>query len=260
MKILIVDDNLSLRKVLAAFFESHHHEIVAMLEDGYELLACAQQHRPDLVCLDYNLPGRDGLELLTELHAAAPEIDVVIITGSDDPELMGKAAGAGAAGFLHKPFSQPQILEELKHIEENRRVMARAQDDKPILDLRGATGLKRTAVVVDDNGSVRMLLKGILQEMGIRVLQTVSNGAEGVEAAKKHLPTLVTLDVDMPIMTGLEALPLIRQASPDSKVVMVTGNPDKAFAATAIAGGAKGYILKPLRPAYVEAFMKKLLP
>ncbi|MCX7177291.1 MAG: response regulator, partial [Proteobacteria bacterium] len=111
MKILIVDDNLSLRKVLAAFFESHHHEIVAMLEDGYELLACAQQHRPDLVCLDYNLPGRDGLELLTELHAAAPEIDVVIITGSDDPELMGKAAGAGAAGFLHKPFSQPQILE-----------------------------------------------------------------------------------------------------------------------------------------------------
>lgn len=259
MKIVIVDDNLSIRKVLAALFESNGHQVVATLEDGKELSACVEQHRPDLVCLDYNLPGKNGLQLLHELHASAPHIDVVIITGSDDPDLVGRAAGAGACGFLHKPFSQPQILDELKHVAENRGVINRAQSGKPVLDLRGPAVARHTAVIVDDSGSIRMLLKGILQEMGIRVLQTAASGEEGVEAAKKHTPDLVTLDVDMPGISGLEALPLIRQASPQSKVVMVTANTDKTFAETAIAGGAKGYILKPLRPGYVESFMKKLL-
>ncbi len=63
----------------------------------------------------------------------------------------------------------------------------------------------------------------------------------------------------MPLMSGLEALPQIREASPNSKVVMVTGNAGKSFVDTAISGGAQGYILKPVRPAQVETFMKKLL-
>ncbi|MCX7175193.1 MAG: response regulator [Proteobacteria bacterium] len=257
MKIVIVDDNLSMRKVLSALFESHGHQVVAALEDGSKLSECVKQHQPDLVCLDYNLPGRNGLELLAELHSSSPDIDVIMLTGSNDPDLVGRAANAGASGFLHKPFSQPQILEELKHVGENRRMIARTAGGESAPQVPGHS--KRTAVIVDDSGSIRLLLKGILQEIGLNVLQTVGDGLEGVEAVKKHLPDIVTLDVDMPRMSGLDALPLIMQASPLSKVVMVTGNPNKAFAETALAGGAKGYILKPLRPAYVEAFMKKLL-
>ena len=114
MKIVIVDDNLSIRKVLAALFESNGHQVVATLEDGEGLSACVEQHRPDLVCLDYNMPGKNGLQLLHELHASAPHIDVVIITGSDDPDLVGRAAGAGACGFLRKPFSQRLLIERVK--------------------------------------------------------------------------------------------------------------------------------------------------
>ncbi|MFA6310948.1 MAG: response regulator [Sterolibacterium sp.] len=259
MKIIVVDDNLSMRKVLSALFESQGHSVVASLEDGTKLTECVKQHAPELVCLDYNLPGRNGLELLAELHASSPDIDVIMLTGSNDPDLVGRAADAGASGFLHKPFSQPQILEELKQVEENRRVIARAASAGPAPDILASRQPKRTALIVDDSGSIRLLLKGILQDIGLDVVQTVGDGPESIEAAKKHLPDVVTLDVDMPRMSGLEALPLILQASPWSKVVMVTGNPNKSFAEAAIAGGAKGYILKPLRPAYVEAFMKKLL-
>lgn len=259
MKIVIVDDNLAMRKVLSALFVSEGHQVVAALEDGSSLFECVKKCSPDLVCLDYNLPGRNGLDLLAELHSSLPEIDTVMLTGSNDPDLVGKAADAGAAGFLHKPFSQPQILEELKHVEETRRVTTKAKSGERMLDVPVPEGTRRTAVIVDDSGSIRLLLKGILEGIGLSVLQTVSNGHEAIEAARKHLPEVVTLDVDMPGMSGLIALPLIRDVSPQSKIVMVTGNADKALVQKAVAGGARGYILKPLRPAHVEAFMKKLL-
>ncbi|MBP9049569.1 MAG: response regulator [Tabrizicola sp.] len=259
MKIVIVDDNLSMRKVLAALFESSGHQVVATLEDGSGLVACVRQLRPDLVCLDYNLPGRNGLDLLRDLHSSEPDTDVVMITGSNEAELEGLAADAGAWGFLKKPFSQPQILEELKQVEAARRLVIKAASapdgETPTAPGRAAP----TAVVIDDSGSMRLLLKGILEDIGLIVLKTAGNGKEGVEAVGKLHPAIVSLDVDMPGMSGLEALPLIRQASPQTKVVMVTGNPSKGFVETAIAGGAGGYILKPLRPAYVEGFMKKLL-
>jgi DNA-binding NarL/FixJ family response regulator len=60
-------------------------------------------------------------------------------------------------------------------------------------------------------------------------------------------------------MTGIEALPEMRSASPQSKVVMITGNAGRAIVEAAVSGGAKGYFLKPIRPAKVEEFMKKLL-
>jgi len=259
MKIVLVDDNLAIRKVLSALLEQHGHQVVAALEDGSTLSDCIKQHAPDLVCLDYNLPGRNGLEILADLHSSSPEIDVFMVTGSADPSLVGRAADAGAAGFLHKPFSQDQILEELNHLEEAKRLAAKAAGDGPILDLRIPENSRRTALIVDDSGVIRLLLKGILEGIGLKVLQTVASGHEAIEAAKRHLPEVVTLDVDMPGMTGLTALPLIHDVSPQSKIVMVTGNADKALVQQAVAGGAKGYILKPLRPAHVEAFMKKLL-
>jgi CheY-like chemotaxis protein len=260
MKLIIVDDNLSIRKVLTALFESNGHQVAAALEDGSTLFECVKQHAPELVCLDYNLPGRNGLELLADLHASSPEISVVMLTGSSDSTLVGQAADAGAVGFLHKPFSQPQILEEIKHVEETRQVASKTDSGDNMLDLRVPDrSAKRTAVIVDDSGAIRLLLKGILEDIGLTVLQTVSSGHEGIEAAKRHQPEVVTLDVDMPGMSGLDALPMIRDASPQSKIVMVTGNADKALIQRAVTGGAKGYFLKPLRPAHVEAFMKKLL-
>jgi DNA-binding NarL/FixJ family response regulator len=63
----------------------------------------------------------------------------------------------------------------------------------------------------------------------------------------------------MPGMTGLEALPQICAASPKTRVVMITGNAGRQIVEAAVAGGAKGYFLKPIRPAKVEEFIKKLL-
>jgi DNA-binding NarL/FixJ family response regulator len=273
MKIVIVDDDKAMRAVLRAICEGEGHEVSADFGDGYVLLDYVMNHHPDVVCLDFNLPGANGLELLASLDVSANQVDVVMITGSDDPELKGAAANAGAKGFIRKPFEQAQIIAELKDIEQGRRIAAQAasapepevvEPTAPVAAVEPARKVApgvtpRTAVIVDDSASVRLLLKGIFEEIGIRVVGIAANGREGVEAVKRNPPAMVCLDVDMPIMTGLEALPLIRAASPQTKAVMITGNAGRAIVEAAVAGGAKGYFLKPIRPAKVEEFVKKLL-
>jgi DNA-binding NarL/FixJ family response regulator len=272
MKIVIVDDNESMRKVLRALCEGEGHEVIAEFGDGVGLLNYVADQRPDVVCLDFELPGLNGLELLVQMDVAVNQVDVVMITASDDPELKGHAADLGATGFIHKPFEQAQVIDELKEIVQTRAIAARAEatpeavepppppppaESTPQAQVVTVV-VPRSAVIVDDSGSIRLLLKGILGELGIKVLGVASNGRDGIEMVKNTRPALVCLDIDMPGMTGLEALPEIRAASPQTKVVMITGNAGRSIVEASVAGGAKGYFLKPIRPGKVEEFMKKL--
>lgn len=274
MKIVIVDDSESMRKVLRTICEEEGHEVAAEFGDGMVLIDYVMNHHPDVVCLDYELPGADGLELLVQLDVKANNVDVVMITGSDDPELQGHAADLGATGFIRKPFEPERVTEELKAIDQTRAIAARAaarpEPEAPPAAVETAAPeaplsadtmavVPRSAVVVDDSGSIRLLLKGILEEAGIKVIGSASNARDGIEAVRLARPALVCLDIDMPGMSGLEALPQIRLASPRTRIVMITGNAGRAIVEAAVAGGARGYFLKPIRPAKVEEFMKKLL-
>lgn len=266
MRIIIVDDNASMRKVLGAVFAGAGHEVVGAFEDGNGLEAKFAALAPDIVCLDYNLPGRDGLAILKSIQALAPQIDVIFMTASEESGLEGTAADAGASGFIRKPFSQTQIAEELRAVAETRRVANQASNsgNSPKSTSSGAVSAARRgrhglAVIADDNGSVRLVLKALLEESGLKVIQSVANGAEAVQAARNHKPRVLCLDINMPVMGGMEALPLIAEASPKTSIIMVTGCVDKKLVAQAAGLGAVGYIIKPLRPAYVENFLSKLL-
>ncbi|MDZ4313167.1 MAG: response regulator [Azonexus sp.] len=263
MRIMIVEDNAAMRKVLLSVFSRAGYEVVGVFEDGNGLEEKIQQANPDIVCLDYNLPGRDGLAILKSIQSLAPEIDVLFMTASEESGLEEKAADAGAAGFIRKPFSQTQIVDELQVVAETRRLAkASALENKSLSQGAGSVTsatTRGTAVIADDNGSIRLILNALLKESRMKVVQSVSNGAEAVLAAKNHQPAVLFLDINMPVMGGMEALPLIRAASPNTAVVMVTGCVDKQQVTQAAGLGAVGYIIKPLRPAYVENFIRKLL-
>lgn len=259
MRIMIIDDNAAMRKVLAAVFANTGHEVVGAYPDGTGLEEHLCQATPDLVCLDYHLPGRDGLALLKVIQALAPTIDVVFMTASNAAGLEEKAADAGASGFIRKPFGQSQIIEELRQVAATRQLVEKAEQGANPAATPGRGSGRGTAVIADDNGSVRLVLKGLLEACGLRVVQSVANGAEALNAAKTHQPRVLCLDVNMPVMSGLEALPQIVEASPETAVVVVTGCADKLLVAQAAGLGAVGYIIKPLRPAYVETFIRKLL-
>ncbi|MFN4341842.1 MAG: response regulator [Azonexus sp.] len=252
-RVLIVDDNESMRRVFSALLTQAGYQVVAALPDGNGLLAWIKRETPDIVCLDYHLPGRDGLSLLAAIDQTFPQVAVLFMTASGETSLEQRAADAGAAGFLRKPFSQTQVLAEL------RAVCASRQTAKQETSASAAETKRRpTAVIADDSGAVRLVLKGLLEESGVRVVQSVANGAEALNALRHHQPDLLCLDINMPVMDGIEALPQALAISPETAIVMVTGCNDRQLIGQAAGLGAKAYILKPLRPAYVEGLVRKL--
>lgn len=262
MNVLIVEDNASMRSLLVTLLSGEGYTVAGQLEDGNTLMAEIRRVKPGIVCLDYQLPGRDGLSLLEEINSNFPEIDVLFMTGSEDADIERKAADAGASGFLRKPFGQKQILDELQQVREVRqqaqRAAATSVSPTPTTP-RQQTSRRPTAVIVDDNSSIRLVLKGVLTELGLNIIAQAGNGEEAIRAAQSLQPDVLFLDVNMPILSGLDALPRIREASPRTAVVMVTGDTSREQVQRAAGLGARGYIVKPVRPAYVENFLKKLL-
>jgi len=269
MRVLIVDDNASMRTLLSVLLTSQGYEVVGTLPDGNGVMEAVATMSPDIVCLDYRLPGRDGLSILQEINSRHPEIDVLFMTASEGPGIEALAADAGAAGFLRKPFSQKQVIDELRLVGETRRPASRTNGAEGAAKASGAergdakpanngVSQRPTVVIADDNSSIRLLLKGVLSELGLNIVGQAGNGEEAIRAAMNHKPAVLFLDVNMPILSGLEALPRILEASPETAVVMVTGDTSRTIVQQAAGLGARGYIVKPVRPAYVEKFLKEL--
>jgi DNA-binding NarL/FixJ family response regulator len=104
-------------------------------------------------------------------------------------------------------------------------------------------------VVADDFADMRHLVKVTLERSGrFKVVAEAENGVEAVDSARELRPDLLVLDLSMPVLSGMEALPQIRDASPDTKVVVLSGFDRSRMESEAIAGGAVGYLEKGLRP------------
>ncbi len=100
-------------------------------------------------------------------------------------------------------------------------------------------------LVVDDSPDIRMMLKLLLNRDGrFSLVGEAGNGLEAIETAAFCLPDLVILDRQMPVMGGLEAIPLIREASPHSDIVLYTAAAEEESERAAIAAGAVGLLQK----------------
>lgn len=113
------------------------------------------------------------------------------------------------------------------------------------------------ALLVDDMVPLRQLIRLTLERSGqFEVVGEAGNGREGVEVAESLQPDLVLLDVSMPVMDGLEALPRIRDVAPNATVVMLSGFSERRLGAEAAEGGASAYLEKGLAP---DVLVERLL-
>jgi two-component system, chemotaxis family, chemotaxis protein CheY len=114
-------------------------------------------------------------------------------------------------------------------------------------------------LVVDDAAFMRMILKDILTKGGYQIIGEAANGIDAVEQYRKLKPDLVTMDINMPEMEGIEALRLIRQLDPKARVIMCSAMGQQLMVVQSIQEGAKDFIVKPFQPDRVLESIKKAL-
>jgi len=114
-------------------------------------------------------------------------------------------------------------------------------------------------LIVDDTLFMRTLLKNILFSGGHTIVGEAADGEEGIAKYRELKPDLVTMDVVMPKMNGIESLKGIRQFDPAAKVVMCTAVGQEQMVKLAIKTGARGYIVKPFQAPKVLEEVKNVL-
>ena len=115
-----------------------------------------------------------------------------------------------------------------------------------------------TVLIVDDAAFMRISIKNMLTKNGYEVVGEAENGLIAIELYKELRPDIVTMDITMPEMSGLDALKEIQKMDPQAKIVMVSAMGQEAMVREAIVSGAKGFIVKPFKEDGIIAALKKL--
>jgi len=187
--ILVVDDEIPARELIASYLESEYR--IVMAESGAEVVQKARQLLPDAITLDVLMPGGNGFETLVALQKTPETANIpIIIVSIVDQKQVGFALGA--ADYLVKPIRKPVLLETIR-----KHVPLQTDDDAAIL-------------LVDDDPKTLELLEQTLRSAGYET-QSVQSGARALEVLSSKLVSAVLLDLLMPGMDGFEVIRHVRE-------------------------------------------------
>ena len=117
----------------------------------------------------------------------------------------------------------------------------------------------KKVLIVDDAAFMRMMLKDILQKNDFEVVAEAENGKVGVATYQKFKPDIVTMDITMPEMNGIDAVKAIKAVDANAKIVMVSAMGQQPMVIEAIQAGANDFIVKPFQPERVIEAISKVL-
>jgi len=112
-------------------------------------------------------------------------------------------------------------------------------------------------LIVDDAAFMRMMIKDILEKNGYQVVGEASNGLKAVEIYKAEKPDVVTMDITMPDMDGIEAVKAIKASDPAAKIIMCSAMGQQTMVMDAIRSGARDFIVKPFQAERVLEAIRK---
>ena len=114
-------------------------------------------------------------------------------------------------------------------------------------------------LIVDDAAFMRMMVKDILVKNGYEVIGEAKNGMEAIELYKKERPDVVTMDITMPVMDGIQAVKQIKAFDPTAKIIMCSAMGQQGMVMDAIKAGARDFIVKPFQADRVLEAIKKVI-
>ena len=114
-------------------------------------------------------------------------------------------------------------------------------------------------LLVDDSRTSRKILRNILESAGHTIVDEATDGAQAIEKYIASKPDVITLDITMPVMDGIEALKQIKLVDSDAKVIMVSASSQKDKLIEAVKYGAEDFIAKPFEPSQIITVLDKLI-
>lgn len=191
IKILIVDDDKTIRKVVGRSLKDYLCEVLEAA-DGVEGLALAQHDRPDLILLDYNMPGMDGAKMLARLKADAElrTIPVLMLTSEASRETVVRIARLGVRGYVVKPFHAAELLARiglLTKLEPRNALDGQSKRFDEALQI----------LVVDDKPVICDQIQEALSTTNWKV-QGVAQANQALEACHQTTPDLILISLSLP--------------------------------------------------------------
>ncbi len=269
VRVLVVDDNEVSREILAEMLRYFHVD-VALAANGAAALAAIKAAAPpfDLVLMDWRMPGMNGDEATRRLHrdeAIADPPKVVMITAYGREDVIRLAEQAGVDGFLIKPVSPSTLLDTLLSVLGRGRLLSQDERSRSAVAVQSGTLAGVRVLLVEDNDINREFASELLRSEGIDV-DEAGNGEEALELVQRNDYDAVLMDVQMPVLDGLEAARRIRALAAGSGGERYARLPIVAMTALAMAqdaelsraAGMNEHITKPIAPERLLAVLQKL--
>ena len=128
IRLMLVDDHPVMRAGLANLLSGEPgFSVVAQASDARSALAGWREHRPDVLLLDISLPGLDGIEVLRQIKAEAPQAHVLMLTSSEAKEDVRQSMAAGAAGYVTKSVDPDVLFAAIRDVFERQGVVAQGE-------------------------------------------------------------------------------------------------------------------------------------
>ncbi|MCX6622633.1 MAG: response regulator, partial [Acidobacteria bacterium] len=225
--ILVVEDQPQVLEFTAQALAACGYNVIRSETAGDALVIFeAERKRIDLVLTDVVMPHMSGWELSGRLRAIEPDVKVLYMSGyADSDEVHNRIRDAGAK-LIQKPFTPKELATGVREA------------------LGGARSCGRI-LVVDDEGSVRLFLRLVLERAGYRVAEA-ADGRQAMNEARRRKVDLLLTDIVMPEQEGFETIGNFRREMPEVKIIAMSGRFDSNYLRLAEMLGAHAVISKPI--------------
>ena len=252
LRVLVVEDGDSSRQLMEAYFRQFHTHpnTVVTAEEGLELLAVAngpQQSRANpfsLVVLDWMLPGINGIEAARKIreNPLTRDLPLILTSAYAGREEEGQALATGVNVFLPKPITASTLLDAVAEAMglAARKASGSSKVTSPVF-------LGQRLLLAEDNEANQFVAREVLGALGLEI-DIAGNGVEAVAMAQGGRYAAILMDMQMPVMDGLEATRILR-AEPilcRLPIIALTANAMKSDMDACKAAGMDDFLSKPI--------------
>jgi CheY-like chemotaxis protein len=252
--ILVVDDNLANRSILAAQLTQWKF-VPVVAESGWQALELLASNKIDLVISDMNMPEMDGIALAKSIRKAHPGMRIILISSIGDEQSRSEAHLFNV--ILSKPAKHHVLHKHIIDQLKNADTTPEPQAARTQFSVDFAKEYPLNILIAEDNFVNQKLILHILEKMGYKPA-IVSNGHEVLDALAKKSYNIVLMDVHMPEMDGLEATRFIRTHLAEQPVIVaMTANAMSEDREICIKAGMDDYLSKPMKLAEITSILQK---